>query len=210
MSNNVKRTRSYISILYPESAKENWQDILAESCVPAIVSPLHDKDINPDGEPKKPHYHVLLLFNGPKTPEQAQIVFDSIGAIKCMPCSDTKAQARYFIHKDNPEKYQYDPNDISNFGGADWSELVATSADMFNNIAQIEEYIRTSHINSYADLCDTLRQDNFELYKVAVSHTIHIKAYLQSITWSETQNISLQHGSRYENNPHTLPNPAIE
>lgn len=185
MSKRVNRTRNWISILYPESAVENWQDILSQSCVPSIVSPLHDKDINPDGEPKKPHYHVMLLFSGPKNLEQAQQVFDSIGAINCQPCTDTKAQARYFIHKDNPEKYQYNANDIQNFGGADWSELVATSADMFANIAEIEQYIRDSHILSYADLCDTLRTDYFELYKVAVTHTIHIKAYLQSITWSE-------------------------
>lgn len=198
MSTNVKRTRNWISILYPESAVPNWQEVLSESCVPAVVSPLHDKDINPDGEPKKPHYHVMLLFSGPKNVEQAQQVFDSIGAIKCQPCTDTKAQARYFVHRDNPEKYQYNANEVQNFGGADWSELVATSADMFANIAEIEEYIRSSHINSYADLCDYLRKDNFELYKVAVSHTIHIKAYLQSITWSETSPNALPRISRHE------------
>lgn len=204
MSNRVNRTRNWISILYPESAVSNWEDILLESCVPAIVSPLHDKDINPDGEPKKPHYHVMLLFNGPKNQLQAQAIFDSIGAINCQPAIDTKAQLRYFIHKDNPEKYQYKADDVRNYGGADWSDLVATSADMFQNISEIQDYIRSSHILSYADLCDYLRKDNFELYKVAVTHTIHVKAYLQSITWAESSNIPLQRPSSDDNKSFTL------
>ena len=61
------RTRNFATVVYPESAPENWQDILVEQFVPAFISPLHDKDINPTGEIKKEHYHILIMFDSVKT-----------------------------------------------------------------------------------------------------------------------------------------------
>ena len=55
-----KRFRNFATVVYPESAPEGWQETLSEQFVPAFISPLHEKDINPTGEPKKPHYHVLI------------------------------------------------------------------------------------------------------------------------------------------------------
>ena len=58
------RTRNFASIVYPESAPEDWKEILIQQFVPAFISPLHDQDVNPGGEIKKPHYHVILMFDG--------------------------------------------------------------------------------------------------------------------------------------------------
>ena len=43
--NNSKRTRNYAPIIYPDSAPENWLDILSDFHVQAFVSPLHDSDL---------------------------------------------------------------------------------------------------------------------------------------------------------------------
>lgn len=56
------RTRNWSVIVYPESAPENWRQILDESHIEWIESPLHEFDTNPTGEIKKPHYHILLLL----------------------------------------------------------------------------------------------------------------------------------------------------
>lgn len=69
------RTRNYATVVYPESAVEGWQDILVDQFVPAFISPLHDLDVNPDGEAKKPHYHVIVMFEGVKTREQVEQLF---------------------------------------------------------------------------------------------------------------------------------------
>ena len=53
--NGRGRTRNFATIVYPESAPENWKSILENEIVPALISPLHDKDINADGEKKKAH-----------------------------------------------------------------------------------------------------------------------------------------------------------
>ena len=55
MAKNKKdvRARTWTFILYPESAPENWRYILDGYHIPWVESPLHDKDVNPDGTVKK-------------------------------------------------------------------------------------------------------------------------------------------------------------
>ena len=71
----TRRTRNFATVVYPESAPTNWKLVLQEQCVPALVSPVHDRDVNTDGTIKKEHYHVMILFDGVKTQEQAKEVF---------------------------------------------------------------------------------------------------------------------------------------
>ena len=75
------RFRNFATVVYPESAPEKWQETLSEQFVPAFISPLHEKDINPTGEPKKPHFHVIIMFDGIKTTEQAKEIFEKIGGV---------------------------------------------------------------------------------------------------------------------------------
>ena len=60
MSKNVKK-RNWAFVLYPESAPADWKEQLQLSGLMGAISPLHDKDINPTGGPKKAHYHVVLV-----------------------------------------------------------------------------------------------------------------------------------------------------
>lgn len=74
-----KRTRAWATIVYEESAPENWREKLQGYMVQTFVSPLHDADLKEDGSLKKPHWHVLMMYDGVKTPEQAREVFESFG-----------------------------------------------------------------------------------------------------------------------------------
>ena len=62
-----KRTRNFATVVYPESAPENWMDILNDYHVPAFVSPLHEFDFNATGETKKAHYHVMVMYDNVKS-----------------------------------------------------------------------------------------------------------------------------------------------
>ena len=113
---SVKRTRNFATVVYPESAPFNWLEILSDQKVSAFVSPLHDKDINPNGEPKKEHYHVLIMFDSVKTIEQALDLFKLIGGVQyCEQIQSIRGYARYLCHLDNPEKAQYNVDDINSF-----------------------------------------------------------------------------------------------
>ena len=112
------RYRNFATVVYPESAPENWLEIIAESKTPVFVSPIHDKDINPNGEPKKTHYHVMSMNEGKKSKEQMIEFFSSFGGVGCEVVNSLRGYARYLCHLDNPEKAQYNPEDVKAFGGA--------------------------------------------------------------------------------------------
>ena len=125
------RTRNYGTIVYPESAPQDWQTILAEMCIPCFISPLHDSDINPDGETKKPHYHVMIMFEGVKTVEQATEIFNQIGGVGHEIVQSARGYARYLCHLDNPEKHQYSPDDVKAYGGADYVSVIGLAIDKY-------------------------------------------------------------------------------
>ena len=93
-----KRSRNFATVVYPESAPNDWQEILSSHFVPSFVSPLHDKDKNPTGEDKKPHYHVVVMFEGKKSDEQVKEVFDSIGGVGLEKVQSIRGYARYLCH----------------------------------------------------------------------------------------------------------------
>ena len=64
MAKNIKK-RNWAFVLYPESAPADWREQLQKTGLQCAISPLHDKDMNPDNTPKKPHYHVILTYSGP-------------------------------------------------------------------------------------------------------------------------------------------------
>ncbi|HAA0081853.1 TPA_asm: hypothetical protein GDG64_14435, partial [Listeria monocytogenes] len=63
--NKIVKGRDWTFIVYPESAPGDWRDILNKTHLRWIESPLHDKDVNADGEVKKEHWHILLSYDGP-------------------------------------------------------------------------------------------------------------------------------------------------
>ena len=97
------RTRNFACVVYEESAPSNWRTILEEQFVPAFISPYHKDDINADGQPKKPHWHVLIMFDSVKTSEQAREIFDKIGGVGCEKVTSIRGYARYLCHLDNPD-----------------------------------------------------------------------------------------------------------
>lgn len=148
-----QRFRNWLFIVYPESAPADWIDQLDQMHIEACISPLHDKDINPTGEPKKPHYHVLLTFDGVKSYQQVEEITDSLQASKPIVCNSTKGTVRYFAHLDNPEKYQYNIADIKSLSGFDVAEaLKPSSADRYTLISEMIDFVQEYQITEFEDL----------------------------------------------------------
>lgn len=160
---NEKRPRNWACCVYPESAPENWLQMLDDMHIPALVSPLHDKDINADGTSKKPHWHVLLLFEGHKTASQVQDCINPFNGTIPIPIQSAKAYARYLTHQDNPEKHQYSKEDVRSFGGVDYDKLCdMTTAMRHSSLRQMRKFIRENNIYSFAafyDYCDDYQPD---------------------------------------------------
>lgn len=182
------RTRNWAFIVYPDSAPENWQDILSEECVPAFISPLHDRDANPDGEPKKPHWHVVLMFRGKKSQKQVQEISDKLSGVKPEPVKDIRGYARYLIHADNPEKYQYPAADVVSLCGADWITSTESMADTDTAVGQMMEWCEVNQCYSFAALSKYARNNRPDWFRVLTSkRTNFMVAYVKSLRWEIMQ-----------------------
>ena len=154
-SSGDTRTRSWTFVLYEDSAPENWRDILDDMHIEWVESPWHDKDINGNGEPKKKHKHILLLFQGKKSYEQIKELTDMLNQPIPQRCHNAKAMVRYMAHLDNPEKAQYNPSDIIGHGGADVSDMLRpSSSERYTIIKDMIDYIRSAGITEFQDLMD--------------------------------------------------------
>lgn len=184
--NGKGRTRNFATVVYPESAPEKWQDRLVEQFVPAFISPLHDKDINPTGEAKKPHYHVVVMFDGVKTKEQAQDLFAKIGGVGCEVVQSLRGYARYLCHMDNPDKAQYNQEDVRSLCGADYVGTVGLVLDKYKAIGEMIDFCKEYNIYSYSDLLEYCRSERFDWFRVLCDNaTVVMKEYLKSRSWTE-------------------------
>lgn len=161
--NKDQRTRNWTFVLYEDSAPENWRDILDEEHIEWIESPWHDKDVNADGEPKKKHKHILLMFGGVKSYEQVKEITDKLGQPIPQRTHNAKAMVRYMAHMDNPEKAQYNQADIIAHGGVDLAELLRPScSERYSLIREMIDYVRSSGITEFQDLVDYASSERFD------------------------------------------------
>lgn len=179
-----KRYRNWATVIYPESAYDNWLDYLRELKSPVFVSPLHDKDTNPDGEKKKEHYHILFTFEGKKSQEQIKEITEKIGAVGQEPVNSLRGYARYLCHLDNPEKYQYSENDIQCFGGADYGSVIGLVTDRYKAFKEMQEFVVSQHIVVFAQLADYAANERMDWYRILCdSGTVFMKEYIKSYAW---------------------------
>lgn len=176
-----------MTIVYPDSAPEDWFSILSGLKVDAFVSPLHDRDINPGGEPKKPHWHVLVMFDSVKTFEQAQELFSKINGVGCEKVNSVRGSARYLCHLDNPEKAQYSTKDVRPFGGADYHDICSLSSDRYAAISEMLEFCEDNDMVSFADLLLYCSRNRYDWFRVLCDGGgILVKEFLKSKVWART------------------------
>jgi len=170
------------------SNKDILFNYLLNCRVESCVSPLHDKDMNL-GEPKKPHYHVMMTFGSGKNKSVRQwfTLIDPIrdfisvapfdkGTSSLSDCGKVwfeensiqtmRGALRYFKHLDNPEKADYSNLDYICFGGFDVENVVLNDTDAKKILLQIRSWIKENQCYSYADLVDYCAVYNREWFNI--------------------------------------------
>lgn len=186
------RTRNFMTIVYPDSVNtpENWISILSDECIPMFISPLHDKDTEDDMEktPKKPHHHVMMMFEGKKSDEQAKAIFDLVGGVGLKHVNSVRGSARYFCHLDSYDKAQYEVNDVICLSGADYLNTIGLPIDKYNAIGDMITFCKENDVYSYSEFliyCMNNRPDWFK--SLCDSSTYVIREFLKSRHWDATQ-----------------------
>lgn len=180
---NVKK-RNWAFVLYPESAPQDWREQLQATGLMCAISPLHDRDVDPTGAPKKPHYHVILCYSGPTSYNVVKALTNGrLGQTIPQALEQVRGYYRYLTHEDNPEKAQYSKQDITTLNGFDIRDFVEmTKSEVIKILGQVQDFVRENNIMEYCDLLDILRDGAGmdDWYEVAVTHTLLLTAYLRS------------------------------
>ena len=134
----LKQGRVFQCILYPDSDLYNCQELLdrlhPQGYWDKIFWILHDKDSytelevedyrlrNPDvdvpfkeGDLKKSHYHVIGFRQNPMILGSAADKF-GVPSNQVQHVKSLKSAVQYLVHKNNPEKYQYEISDVHYVG----------------------------------------------------------------------------------------------
>lgn len=180
--NKVIKKRNWAFVLYPESAPSNWRELLQLTGLECVISPLHDKDVNPDGTPKKPHYHIIICYQGPTSYNVVKTLCDSLNCPIPQYLESVKGYYRYLTHMDNPEKAQYNKDDIEALNGFNILNYVEiTKAEAAEYKRKIQTLIREKDIIEYCDLLDYLIDNSlFEELDIAMNNTLLFNNYIKS------------------------------
>lgn len=199
------RKHCYALVLYPDSMVKNWRALLSSLMLPMCLSPLHDSDINANGEPKKPHYHLFVDFGqNKKSWEQVNDIFSVLGdgAVlapirydKGFPACDSwiiskRGCIRYWVHADNPEKAQYSTSDVVCFGGFDFWKVYNASSCKYDTIRSIIGFCKDNNIESFATLFEYCMEYNETWFMTLCDSGVYlVKEYLKSRSWERDKNI---------------------
>ena len=176
-----KRTRVFACVVYPESAPDDWLALLDSLHVPAFVSPLHDKDINnSSGELKKAHYHVMVMFDGPKTLDQFDDFRSSFGGVGTEYIQSVRGYARYLCHLDNPEKHLYNVDDVKQLNGACYEDTIGNAFNEKQCITAMILWIDRTRCTSFRKLVNYALEFEPDWYSCLLQSSYFIKSYLES------------------------------
>lgn len=174
------KSRYWSGILYPDSLPSNWKELIEEMQLPCAISPLHDKDIDiGTGKLKKPHYHILISFEGPRSQKQVEeIIKDTLNGAKPQRIISLRGYFRYLCHLDNPEKAQYNIEDIIQLCGF---EIDLTTSEVNLIKSQICIDIEKEEITEYRDLVNLyLEQGDLQRFEIVSTHTMFFDKYITS------------------------------
>ena len=177
--------RHWCFVLYPESAPENWREILNRSGMPWSKSPLHAFDLNADGGRKKEHYHMILVWENSTTYAAVKrFTHGTLNATVPQVLHSPVGYYRYFTHMDNPEKYQYDAAEIESGNGFDIADYAKmTKQQKLEMHMRLTQMILDNNIRDYSEAVKMAMSLGFDEYDMMTSHTMHFTGLCKSIDY---------------------------
>lgn len=175
--------------LYPDSMNPNSFEILKElggSYCHIMVSPLHDSDIKSDGEPKRPHYHVLVCYgNKVNYLKFLDLVHSVSGVAPPEPrVTDPDHMRVYFVHRTpkaiSDNKHIYRCEDCQ-FYSDKW---------YLEEFRRLCENIECSGVDKYDTIIDLLELCDFYDIKGISSLLEFTKCKLPQFSWFIIKNQS--------------------
>lgn len=182
----TKRNMHYATLVYPmESAPPDWIEKLEEQHIQALISPLHDKDIDKEGNPKKPHHHIILIFESLKSPNQVKEIIENFGGVGVIPLHSLGAYSRYLCHLDNSEKAQYNKEDVKEIGGANYNECCRQNEGKEKedeaDLIELTQIILDKKILYFHEAANIIIKEHEKLFGVLKRNSYYIHSIVLSL-----------------------------
>lgn len=176
------KARYWVAVMYPENMLENWQNVIAEKLQRPYEYCIHSACQTKEGEDRKTHVHIILVYGSPTTYKNALSVFRELekpGCVaisKCERVIGMRYMHDYLIHDtDNARKqgkHLYSPNDRISGNGFDIGAYEQISLeDKLEIKKNISLAISENRIFNFYDL-NTFVIENMdnEAYEVFTQH----------------------------------------
>lgn len=184
-SSGTGRSRTWATVVYEDSVADNWKEILVELAIPCFISPYHNSDENADKTPKKPHWHILFMFDGVKSKDQIKEITDKLRSVGQENVGSTRGYARYLCHLDNPDKAQYSVDDVISCGGADYREVIGLPSDKYIMLDEMMDFCDKYNVMSLYALMNYARKHREDWKRVLADSGAYImREWLTSRKWS--------------------------
>ena len=143
MSNSHSlRGRNFAFLIYQEQF-EKCKLFLDNNHFCGFISPLHTDE-------NKPHYHVLVMFDNPRSKDLFQdLVSSELGVVHFEEVSNLPGYARYLCHLDSSNKVKYSPDDVLCFGGADYDKFSSSSRNVLSDLLDLIDSSGFIHYDSF-------------------------------------------------------------
>lgn len=175
------RARYWATIIYQESAPVDFVSRLENAHVFFLLSPLHAADVDDTGNVKKPHWHLMLCFDGPTSDAIARDIFMICAGVGCERIASATAYARYLCHLDNPDKAQYSSSGVRACG-VDYESFIATADSRYSNIGAVLHYCTDNNIRTFSGLLLSLVASDTLLFKTVCDNAYLIRSFLRDLS----------------------------
>lgn len=180
---------------YSESDVEEWRERHKDKDGKVMTEDGRGVPLVPPevGQPKPPHWHVICTFGGPKSLDQLRRMFEPLHVRAFYTVESKDGLLRYFCHLDDPDKAQYDRQDVTAFGGMDLSALYDVAAsderqamfDLIDLCSGLESELNPGAfiVTRFCDLVRIARQheDRPELFKAVLDRSSFWGLFLSSL-----------------------------
>lgn len=155
-------SKNYSVVCYSESCniQESLEELILRGNCKAYAYILHDKDIDSNGNIKKPHYHLYLSFINRQNDAILRKIFHTEIIETCL---NPSGYLMYMTHY-GTDKHQYAPNQIKSFN-LDVEQYLAncicigsTELDILKNIIF---YINENNVNKISDVLNYVLEYGF-------------------------------------------------
>lgn len=178
-----KRSYNWATIVYPESAPQNWQDVLLQIGFPCCISPLHDKDLKDDGSLKKPHYHVVFHFPTKKSSDQLKDMISLFGGVGHQRVDSIRGAVQYQVHLNHPDKAQYSQSDIVDLCGFNSHQYFKVKIDDDLAFVKLVNLVEDYNLTCYSQLVRIVIDDFPDLLPAVRRYAYALTQYVKSFAY---------------------------